>query len=224
MTHETPCVPELFCYSSSSPYFSSSLASLRYTEQAPTSGHLHLLLPLLAHAPPHHSIPPTIPHPTPPHTWLPLLKPFVYWRGVLLSHVCLSVTLWTVVHQAPLSIGFSRQDYCSWLPFPPPEDRPNPEIEPASPALAGSFLTTERPGKSIKSTKMSIHYEHCVYSPLLLPPSLTPDTFYFLFHDTWCYLTRALFTCLLPLSPHDDGTLLCSLLYPQHLAQCVACG
>ena len=97
------------------------------------------------------------PHPTQPpptHThwiciWLPPLKPFVYWGCGLLSHVCLSVTLWTVVHQAPLSTGFSRQDYCSWLPFPPPEDRPNPGIEPASPASAGSFFTTEPPEKSI---------------------------------------------------------------------------
>ena len=57
MTPETLRVPELFCHHSSSLHFSGNLASLRYTEQAPTSGPLHLLLPLLAHAPPHHSIP-----------------------------------------------------------------------------------------------------------------------------------------------------------------------
>ena len=44
------------------------------------------------------------------------------------------VTPWTVVHQAPVSVEFSRQEYCSGLPFPPPEDLPNPGTEPASPA------------------------------------------------------------------------------------------
>ena len=60
-----------------------------------------------------------------------------------LSHVLLYVTLWTVAHQAPLSMGFSRQEYWSGLPCPPPGDRPSPEVEPASltsPALAGGFL------------------------------------------------------------------------------------
>ena len=48
----------------------------------------------------------------------------------------------TVAHQAPLSMGFSRQEYWSGLPCPSPEDLPNPEIEPASLALAGKFFTT----------------------------------------------------------------------------------
>ena len=52
------------------------------------------------------------------------------------------VTLWTVACQAPLSLGFSRQEYWSGLPCPPPGDLPNPGIEPASPALAGRFFTT----------------------------------------------------------------------------------
>ena len=54
-----------------------------------------------------------------------------------LSRVRLFVTLWTVACQAPLSMGFSRQEYCSGLPFPPPGDLSNSEIEPTSPALAG---------------------------------------------------------------------------------------
>ena len=45
------------------------------------------------------------------------------------------MTLWTVAHQAPLSMGVSRQEYWSGLPFPPPGDLPDPGIEPASPAL-----------------------------------------------------------------------------------------
>ena len=69
-------------------------------------------------------------------------------QKVVLSHcscVRLSATPWTVVCQAPLSIGFSRQEYWSGLPCPPPGDLPNSGIEPVSlmtPALAGRFFTT----------------------------------------------------------------------------------
>ena len=58
------------------------------------------------------------------------------------SHVSLFVTLWTVVCQAALSMGFPGQEYWSGLPCPPPGDLPNPGTEPtspASPALAGGF-------------------------------------------------------------------------------------
>ena len=61
------------------------------------------------------------------------------------SCVQLFVTLWTVSHQAPLSVGFSRHEYWSGLPHPPPWDLPIPGIEPTSlmsPALAGRFFTT----------------------------------------------------------------------------------
>ena len=66
-----------------------------------------------------------------------------------LNHVQLSVTPRTVALQAPLSMGFSRREFWSGLPCPPPEDLPNPEIKPmslASPALGGGFFTTEPPG------------------------------------------------------------------------------
>ena len=59
------------------------------------------------------------------------------------SHVWLFVTPWTVAHQAPLSMGFSRQEYVSGLPCPPPGDLPDPGIKPAflkSPALVGIFF------------------------------------------------------------------------------------
>ena len=62
------------------------------------------------------------------------------------SHVHLFATPWTVVHQAPLSMGFSRQEHWSGLPFPTPGDLPNSKIKPESPALAGRFFTTEPPG------------------------------------------------------------------------------
>ena len=61
------------------------------------------------------------------------------------SHVWLFATLWTTAVQAPLSVGFSRQEYWSRLLCPPPGDLPNPGTEPespASPALAGGFFTT----------------------------------------------------------------------------------
>ena len=61
-------------------------------------------------------------------------------------------TPWTVAHQAPLSMEFSRQEYWSGVPFPPPGGLPNPGIKPvslASPALAGRFFTTVPPGKPL---------------------------------------------------------------------------
>ena len=56
-------------------------------------------------------------------------------------------TAWTVGHQAPLSMGFSRQEYWSGSPFPSPGDLPNPEIEPRSPKLQADSLLSELPGK-----------------------------------------------------------------------------
>ena len=61
------------------------------------------------------------------------------------SCVQLVATPRTVAHQAPLSMEFSRQEYCSGLPCPPPVDLPDPGIKPkslTSPALAGGFFTT----------------------------------------------------------------------------------
>ena len=64
-----------------------------------------------------------------------------------LSRVQLFATLWTVAHQAPLSMEFSRQEYWSGLPFSSPEDLPDPGIEPGSPALQADYLPSEPPGK-----------------------------------------------------------------------------
>ena len=66
------------------------------------------------------------------------------------SRVRLFATLWTVAYQAPLSIGFSRQEYWSGLPYPAPGDLPDPGIKPVSltsPALLGRFFATSAPGK-----------------------------------------------------------------------------
>ena len=63
-----------------------------------------------------------------------------------LSHVRLFVTPWTVAHQAPPSMEFSRQEYWSGLPFPSPGNLPNPGFEPGSPALRADSLPSEPPG------------------------------------------------------------------------------
>ena len=70
------------------------------------------------------------------------------------------MTLWTVDHKAPLSMGFPRQEYCSGLPCPPPGNLPDSGIDPASltsPALAGGFFTAnsiwEACTKNLQNTK-----------------------------------------------------------------------
>ena len=74
--------------------------------------------------------------PTPPGNWL-------------LSRVQLFATPWTIAHQAPLSTGYSRQEYWSGLPFPSPGDLCHLSIEPQSPSLQADSLLSEPPGKPI---------------------------------------------------------------------------
>ena len=68
-------------------------------------------------------------------------------NSCVISCVRLFATPWMIACQAPLSMGFSRQEYWSGLPFSTPRGLPNPGIEPTSPALAGGFFTTVLPGK-----------------------------------------------------------------------------
>ena len=96
-----------------------------------------------------------IPHiQVPPRHWLILTLLTTKSRRTelgVLSRVQLLATPWTLAHQAPLSMGFPRQEYSSGLPFPPPGDLPTPGTEPTSlelPALAGGFFTTTPPGKA----------------------------------------------------------------------------
>ena len=80
-----------------------------------------------------------------------------------LSRVRLFAAPWTVAHQAPPSMGFSRQEYWSGLPFPSPGDLPDPGIEPRSPALQADALTSEPPGKTAKViTKSNSLRDHLV--------------------------------------------------------------
>ena len=70
-----------------------------------------------------------------------------------LSRVRLFVTPWTVTYQAPPSMGFSRQEYWSGLPFPSQGDLPDPEIEPASPVLQPDSLPLSHQGNFYHSKK-----------------------------------------------------------------------
>ena len=86
----------------------------------------------------------------------------------MLSHfssVLLFVTLWIIAHQAPLSLGFSRQEYWSGLLCPPPGDIPDPGIEPMSLlslASAGVFFTTSTTWEA-KFTLLSMNKEERIY-------------------------------------------------------------
>ena len=79
------------------------------------------------------------------------------------SRVWLFVTPWTAVCQALLSMRFFRQEYWSGLPFPPPQNLPDPGIEPTSLALAGGFFTTDPPGKPQRKNTLNHTCTHsCV--------------------------------------------------------------
>ena len=82
------------------------------------------------------------------------------------------VMLWTIAHQAPLSMGCSRQEYWSGLPCPPPRDLPDPGIKPTSlmsPALAGRFCTTstiwEAPSQPLPTTNQLVDFPPSPFSP-----------------------------------------------------------
>ena len=75
-----------------------------------------------------------------------------------LSRVPLFVTPWTVAYQAPLSMGFSRQEYWSGLPFPSPGDLPDPGIEPRSPAFQADALTSEPPSTITEPQEVDLRW------------------------------------------------------------------
>ena len=94
-------------------------------------------------------------------------------RGIVIKSCLTLVTPWTVARQTLLSMGFSRQEYWSGLPFPSPGDLPDPGIKPASlmsPELAGEFLLLVPPGKPSESRAVVL--SHSVVSDPLPPPGL----------------------------------------------------
>ena len=116
-------------------------------------------------------------------------KSILVMCACMLSHfscIQLFVTTWTVAHQTPLSMGFSRQEYWHWLPCPPPRDLPDPGIKPASLtffALAGRFFTTsttwEAPILVISRCKTpKVHGALCqpFFPPQQEPPSVPQAT------------------------------------------------
>ena len=76
-----------------------------------------------------------------------ILKEVGKVEGVVAQSCPTLATPWTVAYQASPSMGFSRQEYWSGLPFPSPGDLPDPGIEPKSPTLEADALTSEPPGK-----------------------------------------------------------------------------
>ena len=99
-------------------------------------------------------------------------NPLLWWcvHAQSLSCIQLFAIPWTIAHQAPLSIAFSRQAYWSESPYLPPRDLPDPRIEPvspSSPALGGRFFTTEPPGNPYPLVVAgliyisSVQYETC---------------------------------------------------------------
>ena len=78
------------------------------------------------------------------------------------SHIQLFVTLWITACQAPLSMGFSRQEYCSGLPCPSPGDLPNPRIKPASLVCPAFFITSAKNGQKtnlrLPERMQDLHY------------------------------------------------------------------
>ena len=74
---------------------------------------------------------------------------------VLDAQLCPAVIPWTIASQAPLSMGFSKQEYWSGLPFPSPGDLPDPGIKPRFPALQADSLLSEPPGKLLKDVTLA---------------------------------------------------------------------
>ena len=84
-----------------------------------------------------------------------------------LSRVQLFATPWAVAYQAPPTMGFSRQEYLSGLPFPSPGHLPDPGIKPRSPTLQADALSSEPPGKPINKILKYVNENACVCANFL---------------------------------------------------------
>ena len=119
---------------------------------------------------------------------------------VLLSSVQLFATPWTIARQAPLSMGFSRQEYWSGLPFPSPGDLPDPGIKPGSPALQADALPPELLGKP---------WTPCLHGHLVR------------LHNTCPFLPLStiflLFNCVSSQTISSEGVVIVSFLLPLYM-------
>ena len=116
----------------------------------------------------------------------------------VLSHFCrvqLFVTLWTIAHQAPLSMGFSWQEYLSGMPCPPPRDIPDQGIEPSalkSRVMAGRLFIT--------STTWEAHIVDCSITKQLNPYGNIMERYHFSFYSSTHFYTRPHFWFSVPRS------------------------
>ena len=92
-----------------------------------------------------------------------LFSTFVHAKSF--SHVWLFATLWPVACQAPLSMGFSRQEYWSGLPCPPPGDLPQPQIKPEPSEVAGRFFN---PSVTWEALEWHIFASFCIFNPTFI--------------------------------------------------------
>ena len=111
------------------------------------------------------------------------LLPLPFFSSLSLSRVQLFVTPWSVAYQAPPSMGFSRQEYWSGLPFPSPGDLPDPGIKPGSPTLQADALTSEPPGKPMGTPFLGV---------LALHKGIIPDFSFFPFYPHQVSITYSL--------------------------------
>ena len=88
-------------------------------------------------------------------------------------------TPWTIAHQAPLSMEFSRQEYWNGLPFPTPKDLPGPGMEPGSPALQADSLPSKPPGKPRRRRRRKKNIYIYVYMKSKLKQGLMLKLLYF---------------------------------------------
>ena len=91
------------------------------------------------------------------------------------------MTPWTVAHEAPPSMGFSRQEYWSRLPFPSPGALPDPGIEPGSPALQADSLPSEPPGKPLDALGKSLVSDKLFYYIACATSTLCDNSLCFFF-------------------------------------------
>ena len=94
----------------------------------------------------------------------------------MLSHVLLFMAPWTAVRQAPLCLGFPRQEYWSGWPFPALGKLPIPGIKPTSPTLASRFFIPEPPWKARLEIKGTVNVL-CLTHPQTMPPPPPPPWF-----------------------------------------------